>query len=117
MLAEAVGPDADALTVIILIFLGLVALTAVLALLGGVWAYRTGRGSARARVGWICIGSVEVLALLLGTPALVKGGVDLLLLSPAVALAVQAALYLLGRATRRPPPPPAGHPGAPTAPT
>ncbi len=88
------------LILILLLLLGVVVLCCAAVVLGGVWAYRAGQGSSRARQGLIVVGSLEVVALLLPLVGRFGGGFDFLMLGP---LAAQGALFLLGR--RRPQPP------------
>ena len=88
------------LILILVLLLGVVVLCCVAVVLGCVWAYRAGRGSSRARHGWIVVGSFEVVALLLPIAGRFGGGFDFLMLGP---LAAQGALFLLGRSRPRPP--------------
>lgn len=99
-LAESIQLTNAEATVLLLVLLALLLMAValgVLAVLGCVWAYRAGRGSRRARQGWIIVGSFEGLVMLGFLPALVGRHPNLLVLVPIVALVIQVALYLFGR--------------------
>ncbi|MEO5679000.1 MAG: hypothetical protein ABIS47_04945 [Acidimicrobiales bacterium] len=100
MLAESIqltNAEATALLLILLALLLIVVAMAVLAVLGCVWAYRAGRGSRRARQGWIIVGTIESLTLLLSVPSALGRHLSISMLFPVLALAAQAALHQLGR--------------------
>lgn len=99
-LAETIQLTNAEATVLLLILLALflmVVALAVLAVLGCVWAYRAGRGSKRARQGWIIVGTIESLALLLFIPSALGAHLSIPVLFPVLALAAQAGFYLHGR--------------------
>lgn len=87
------GPE---ILVILLVLLGILAASAAFVTLGCVWAWMAGKGSQRALVGWIVLGSLEVLLLAASIPDLVSGASRFVVL-PLAAIALQVALFLRGR--------------------
>lgn len=98
VLAETPQPDGGLVVIILVILLGvLVAHVAVVAL-GSFWAWRAGRGSRLALVGFGIIGALEVLYLMAAVPGLLRGNPSFYLASAALPLAAQVALYAGARA-------------------
>ncbi len=113
LLAEAVSIDGGTLVLILVLFFAFVGVTVGLAVLGCVWAYRAGKGSASSRTGLICIGVLEGFALASIGLSLLRGGFSPFSVAVVVLVAAQIGLYALGRANRPPSPLPAAQPGVP----
>lgn len=85
------------LVVLVMTFVvGLVAI--VLTVLACIWAWRAGRGSRPALVGFLIVGSLEALVLLSTIPALI-GDLSPAVLVPLAVIGLQVALYLGGRSS------------------
>lgn len=97
ILAETMKLDGGTMFVILVIFLGIAAVICAVFALGCVWAYRAGRGSQLALIGWGIVASSEALIVVVTTPGMIGRGFNWLVLFPAGALVGQAGLYLLGR--------------------
>ena len=98
VLAESPTFGGPEILFILLVLLGILAVNAVVVTLGCVWAWRAGKGSRRALVGWIIIGSVETLALVASIPDLISGASRFVVL-PLAVIALQVALFLSGRSS------------------
>lgn len=102
MLAETISFSDEEIMFYLLVLLAMLMTYVVVTALGCVWAWKAGRGSQPALVGWVLVGSMEVV---LGGPglfgALVERGVLVVLALPMVALGVQVALFLHSRGRNR----------------
>ena len=96
MLAETPTFTSGEILLILLVLVGLVAVAVATFALGCVWAWRAGRGSKAALVGWVAVGSLEVLLLLPSLPAVLRGELVALPV-PLGALACQVGLYLTAK--------------------
>lgn len=91
LLAETISLSKGETMFLVIILLGIVAVFLVICVLSCVWAYRSGRGSKNALVGWILTGVVQLLLLSVFTSLVI------------LLIGVQAGLYFLGRHNARPP--------------
>ncbi len=101
MLAETITFTDEEILVFLVVLLAFAALTLTAVVLGCIWAWLAGRGSQRALVGWVIIGSLEGLVLLSAIPGLFSGP-NLFPLLPLTVLGLQVGLYLGGRNQARP---------------
>ena len=93
--------DGEVLVFLLVLLVAMLLATVAVFALGCLWAWKAGRGSQPALVGWILVASLEAFALLLGVLSLLDGTVNLFLTAPLGALAVQAALYAVARDKER----------------
>ena len=101
MLAETVSFTEQEMLIILLVLLGFLVLTVAAFVLGCFWAWRAGRGSQAALVGWIVVGPlVLVPAVLVSLPGVVRGSFSFIF--PACLLATQGALYFASKSTAEP---------------
>ena len=96
MLAEAPTFTSGEILLILLVVVGVAAVAVATFALGCVWAWRAGRGSKPALVGWLAVASLEVLFLLPSLPGLFKGDV-FAVGAPLGALACQVILFLTAK--------------------
>lgn len=101
MLAESVSLSGSEVLVILLVLLALLVATIATAVLGCLWAFRAGRGSPLALVGWLLVAFVEVIAMVPALADLRFGAPSMVGFAPLGALAAQVALYVRGKAARR----------------
>lgn len=102
------GPqiDGEVLVIILVVFLLFAAGVIGLVVAGCVWAGRAGRGSQRAKIGWLCVAVLEGAVMLGGLVSLLTGGGEPYpAMAASIALGIQTLLY--ARAKGRP------HPEAP----
>lgn len=102
MLAETVSIDGGALVLILIVLLLTLAVAAAVVIAGFVFAYRAGKGSHNALVGWMVVAGMELLVLLLAVLALFQGNGGRGFVVPTLALLGQAGVFL--RAKRQGPP-------------
>lgn len=101
VLAETVSFTEEEMLVILLVLLGILALHVVAALLGCFWAWRAGRGSQLALVGWLLVLALEGLYVMMAIPSLLEARPNLFLSSAAVPLAAQLFLFTRARSRER----------------
>lgn len=99
---DAIDDFVSDLLAILLLFALLLALVLFVMALGCVCSLLAGRGSRAALIGWGAIAIAEGVVQILAMPNL-RERFSVVLLAPAIAVAVQASLYALGRATLRRP--------------
>lgn len=96
MLAETPTFTSGEILLILLVLVGVVAVAVATFALGCLWAWRAGRGSKPALVGWVVVASLEVLFLLPTLPGSLKG--ELFAVAPPLgALTCQVVLYLTAK--------------------
>jgi len=96
VLAETVSFTDQEILVILLVLLGFLALVVITLVLGCFWAWRAGRGSQMALIGWLIMGPlVLVPTMLMSIPGVFNG--NFFLMFPLAALATQVALYFAAR--------------------
>lgn len=96
MLAETVSFTEEEILVILLVLVAILMAAAALVGLGCLWAWKAGRGSQAALVGWSIVGALELLAAAAALPSLVTGPQPFVS-APAAALAVQVSLYITAK--------------------
>lgn len=101
LLAETVSFTEGEILVIILVLLGMLAVVVATVGLGFFWAWRAGRGSQLALAGWICIASLEAVAVLGSVASLFSSGPNPVVAGPLGALVGQGALYFVTRGKAR----------------
>ena len=101
VLAEAVSFTEEQMLVILLVILGILAAHVVAAGLGCLWAWRAGRGSQLALVGWLAVLGLEVLYVLMAVPGVLQGEPNAFLMSAALPLGAQAFLFARSRSRER----------------
>lgn len=97
VLAETVSFTEEEILVIMLVLLGMLAVVVAIAVLGCIWAWRAGRGSQRALIGFVVVASLEGMASLAAVPALLEDR-SLVFIGPVWALGAQVGLFLWARA-------------------
>lgn len=101
VLAETPQPSGGLVVVILLILLAILLAHLVTVGLGCFWAWRAGRGSTPALVGFVIVATVEALYLIGAVASRFRGEPSFYLAAAALPLAAQVGLYLVART--RPP--------------
>ncbi len=96
MLAETPTFTSGEILLILIVLVGLVAVAVATFALGCLWAWRAGRGSKAALVGWVAVASLEVLFVLPSLPDALRGGL-FAVSAPLGALTCQVVLYLTAK--------------------
>ena len=93
--------DGDVLVFLLVLLVAILLAAAAVVALGCLWAWKAGRGSQPALVGWILVASFESYLLLHGVLILLGGTGNLFLIAPLGAIGVQGALYAVAREKAR----------------
>ncbi len=97
MLAETPQPSGGLLLIFLLFLLGVAAAHVAIVGMGCLWALRAGRGTQGALVGFLLVGIVEVLYVIVAVPSLFRGEPNYYFASALLPLGAQVTLYLGAR--------------------
>lgn len=103
VLAETPQPTGGQVLVLLLILAGVLIVHVAVVVLGCVWAWKAGRGSASALIGLAVVAALEALFVLVAIPSVVRGEPNYYLAWAAVPLVAQLALWAGARARRAAP--------------